>query len=315
MTEEPLDIVCLGEPMVEFTRIEDPEGRAIYLQGFGGDTSNCAIAAARQGARVGYVTALGADRFGDMYMDLWQGEGIDTSGVARDPAAPTAAYFIEPVAEGRDYTYYRKGSAASRMTPDSLPRQTIARARYLQTSAINQAISQSAREATALACKLAREVGAKVAYDTNLRLNLWSLEQARAVIHETAGQADILLPSLDEARVLTGLKAPEEIIAFYLGFGPEVLALKCGEAGALVAAGGRIEQIPPLMVIAVDTSGAGDTFDGSLLARLAAGDDPFEAARYAVAAAALSTTGYGAVTPIPDAKAVRAAMPRATDAC
>jgi 2-dehydro-3-deoxygluconokinase len=314
MTKEPLDIVCLGEPMVEFTRIEDPEGRLIFLQGFGGDTSNCAIAAARQGARVGYVTALGTDRFGDMYMDLWRAEGIDTSGVARDPTAPTAAYFIEPVAEGRDYTYYRKGSAASRMTPDSLPEKTIARARYLQTSAINQAISQSAREATARACKLAHEVGAKVAYDTNLRLNLWSLEQARAVIHETAGQADILLPSLDEARILTALNTPEEIIAFYLALGPEVLALKCGEAGAMVAAGGRIEKIPPLTVITADTSGAGDTFDGSLLARLAAGDDPFDAARYAVAAAGLSTTGYGAVTPIPDAKAVRAAMTEATAA-
>jgi 2-dehydro-3-deoxygluconokinase len=312
MIKEPLDIVCLGEPMVEFTRIEDPEGRPIYLQGFGGDTSNCAIAAARQGARVGYVTALGTDRFGDMYMDLWRAEGIDTSGVARDSTGPTAAYFIEPAAEGRDYTYYRKGSAASWMTPDSLPTQTIARARYLQTSAINQAISQSAQEATAQACKLAHEVGAKVCYDTNLRLNLWSLEQARAVIHETAGHADILLPSLDEARVLTGLNTPEEIIAFYLAFSPEILALKCGEAGAMVATGGRIEQIPPLTVIAVDTSGAGDTFDGCFLARLAAGDDPFEAARYAVAAAGLSTTGFGAVTPIPDAKTVRAAMIGAT---
>ena len=62
----------MGEPMLEFTRVMDNEGRPVFMQGFGGDTSNCAIAAARQGAKVGYVTALGTDRFGDLYMDLWK---------------------------------------------------------------------------------------------------------------------------------------------------------------------------------------------------------------------------------------------------
>lgn len=304
MRDGPLDIVCLGEPMVEFTRIDDPDDRPVYLQGFGGDTSNCAIAAARQDARVGYITALGADRFGDMYMDLWRKEGIDVSGVGRDPAAPTAAYFIQPVAEGRDFTYYRKGSAASRMNPEDLPEAVIRRAGMLQTSAISQAISESAHDTVLRAIAIARDAGAKIAYDTNLRLNLWSLERARTVIHETAGKADILLPSLDEARILTGLETVDDIVDFYLAFGPEVLALKCGEAGAVIAAAGRIETLPPIDVEVLDTSGAGDTFDGALLARLAAGEDPFTAGRHAVAAAGLSTTGYGAVGPIPKVEAV-----------
>jgi 2-dehydro-3-deoxygluconokinase len=299
MDQQPLDIVCMGEPMVEFTRIEDSEGRPVYLRGFGGDTSNCAIAAARQGARVGYVTMLGADRFGDMILELWRAEGIDASGVARNPDAPTAAYFIEPVPEGRDFTYFRRDSAASRMQPGDVPAAVIRRAGFLQASAISQAISESACDAVFHAIAIAHEAGVRFAYDTNLRLNLWSLERARAVIHETARKADILLPSLDEARSLTGLETPEAIIGFYLDFGPEILALKCGGEGAVIAAAGRIEFIPPVSVTVVDTSGAGDTFDGSLLARLAAGDDPFAAGRYAVAAAALSTTGYGAVGPIP----------------
>ena len=308
MDQQPLDIVCMGEPMVEFTRIEDSKGRPVYLRGFGGDTSNCAIAAARQGARVGYVTMLGTDRFGDMFLELWRAEGIDFSGVARNPDAPTAAYFIEPVPEGRDFTYYRRGSAASRMQPGDVPAAVIRRAGMLQASAISQAISESACDAVFRAIAIAHEAGVRFAYDTNLRLNLWSLERARAVIHETAHKADILLPSLDEARSLTGLETPEEIIGFYLDFGPEILALKCGGQGAVIAAAGRIEFIPPLSVTVVDTSGAGDTFDGSLLARLAAGDDPFAAGRYAVAAAGLSTMDYGAVTPIPRADAVLAAL-------
>ena len=310
MGEEPLDILCMGEALVEFVRMS---GGDTWQGGFGGDTSNCAVAAARQGARVGYLTALGNDRFGDILIELWRTEGIDVSGVRRDPAAPTGIYFIEPAPEGRDFTYYRAGSAASRLAPEHLPEPLIRRARIFQTSAITQAISDSACDAVFRAFALARAHGARVAYDTNLRLNLWSLERARSIIHETMRHADILLPSLDEAQVLTGLDRPEAILDRYLEYGPELLALTCGAHGAWIAARGltivtgvpgsgrgRIEHIPTPRLAAVDTSGAGDTFAGSLLARLAAGDGEFEAARYAVTAAALSTTGYGAVGPIPD---------------
>ena len=308
MTKEPLDIVCLGEPMVEFTRIEDPEGRLIFLQGFGGDTSNCAIAAARQGARVGYVTALGTDRFGDMYMDLWREERIDTFGVTRDPDAATAAYFIQPVAQGRDFTYYRKGSAASRMTPDALPVEMIRRAKFLYISAISQAISESALKTVDRAIDIAKDAGVKVAYDFNLRLKLWDLETARQVIHATARRADVLLPSLDEARVLTALEDPTEILEFYAGLDSEIVALKRGEEGVTVFAGGMRQTILPPEVTVVDTSGAGDTFAGGFLARLAIGDNPYDAARYGVVAASLSTTGFGAISPIPGREAVQAAL-------
>lgn len=308
MSTEPLDIVCLGEPMVEFTRIDDRDGGPLYLQGFGGDTSNCAIAAARQGVRVGYITALGTDRFGDMYMDLWREEGINTSGVARDPDAPTAAYFIQPVAEGRDFTYYRKGSAASRMTPDVLPVELIRQAKFLHISAISQAISESALKTVDRAIDIAKAAGVKVAYDFNLRLNLWDLETAREVIHATAGRADILLPSLDEAHVLTALESPAEILEFYAGWDTEIVALKRGEDGVMVSAGGMRQTILPPEVTVVDTSGAGDTFAGGFLARLAIGDNPYDAARYGVVAASLSTTGFGAISPIPGREAVQAAL-------
>lgn len=308
MSPDPLDIVCLGEPMVEFTRIDDPQGRPVYLQGFGGDTSNCAIAAARQGARVGYITALGADRFGDMYTDLWRAEGIDVSGVARDPQAPTAAYFIQPVPEGRDFTYYRKGSAASRMTPETLPTGVIERAKYLEVSAISQAISAVARATVDRAIDIAKAAGVRVAYDTNLRLNLWELETAREVIHATARRADILLPSLDEARLLSRREEAGAVLDFYRKLCPGILALKCGEAGAVIDTGGARRSFSPPEVAVVDTSGAGDTFVGSFLARLSAGDDPFAAAGYGVAAASLSTRGYGAIGPIPKAAEVLSAL-------
>ena len=74
-----LDVVAMGEPMVEFVRATHPDLGTFYRPGFGGDTSNAAIAAARQGARVGYITALGVDEFGDDLMALWARENVDTS--------------------------------------------------------------------------------------------------------------------------------------------------------------------------------------------------------------------------------------------
>jgi 2-dehydro-3-deoxygluconokinase len=152
----------------------------------------------------------------------------------------------------------------------------------------------------------ARTGGVQVSYDTNLRLQLWSLEEARDTVHAAVAEADIALPGLDDAVQLTGLDDPDAIVDFYLSLGPRVVVLSLGADGLLVAAGGRRERVPGHAVSVVDATGAGDTLDGAFLAMLDAGADPFEAARHANAAAALSATGYGAVDPIPTRAEVEA---------
>ena len=151
----------------------------------------------------------------------------------------------------------------------------------------------------------------KISYDTNLRLRLWELDVARKVIDATIARCDIALPSLDDSRQLTGLEEPEAIADYYLGLGAPLVALKMGADGALIATHERKIRIAPHKVEAVDATGAGDTFDGAFLTRLLAGDDAETAARYANVAAALSTTGYGAVTPMPRAADVLNVLKRA----
>ena len=296
------EIVCLGEPMLEFNRQSD--GR--YLAGHGGDTSNCAIAAARLGAAVGYLTCLGSDAFGDSFMDLWAAEGVDTSQVARDPAAPTAIYFVDHHEGQHRFSYRRAGSAASRMTPATFPHDYIANSRVLHVSGISQAISTSACDTVFHAIGVAREHGVTVSYDTNLRLQLWPLARARAVTHAAMRECDIALPGLEDAVLLTGLDDPDAIADFYLRLGARVVALTLGKSGTLVATAQRRERIGVRAVSAVDATAAGDTFDGAFLAETLRGSDAFSAARYANAAAALSTLGYGAVAPMPRRDAVAA---------
>ena len=151
-----VDILCIGEPLAEFNATRGDGG---YLFGFGGDTSNAAIAAARQGACVGYVTALGDDEAGHAFRALWAREGIDASCVRTDRDAATGIYFVSHGESGHRFSYLRNGSAASRLTPRDIPFALLRRAKALHVSAISQAISTSACDAVFAAIEAARARG------------------------------------------------------------------------------------------------------------------------------------------------------------
>jgi len=308
VTVPDIDVVSLGEPLYEFSQIPQSPGR--YLQGFGGDTMNCAIAAARLGARVAYITRLGDDEFGRQFLQLWRDEGLDTSGVAIDPEAHTAVYFITHGPTGHVFSYMRKGSAASRLSAADLPLDLIKRARYFHTSGISQAISESACAAVFAAIEAAKSAGVAFVYDSNLRLRLWPLARAREVITATMSQADYFLLSMDDAEALCGLRNPDAIVDWCHRAGAGIVALKLGARGVIGSDSIRRERIEGYKVDCVDATGAGDCFAGALLARMSAGDDFWQGLRYANAAAALTTTGYGAVAPLPRPEAVRQLLNR-----
>lgn len=297
-------LLCMGEPMLEYN--QQPSG--LFLEAHGGDTSNAAVAAARQGAPVGYLTAIGQDAGGDSLMRLWTEEGVDVSGVRRDPHNPTAVYFVTHDASGHAFQYYRRGSAASHYGPANVPAKAVRDAGVLYASGISQGISESAADAVFHAIGIARDAGVRVAYDTNYRPRLWPAPRAAAVIHAAMAQADVALPGLDDAVALTGLTDPDAVLDFYLRLGPPVVALKMGARGTLLATPESRVHVPPFPCSPVDATGAGDTFCGAFLARLVLGDGPADAAAYAACAAALSTMGYGAVPPIPRAEAVLSAL-------
>lgn len=298
-----IDIVSIGEPMIEFNQIRP--GEPNYLQGFGGDTSNMIIAAARSGARTAYVTRIGDDDFGRMFLALWRDEGVDTRGVAIDPQAPTGAYFVRHGPQGHAFSYLRAGSAASRMRPEDLPLALIREARYVHASGISMAISASATDAVLAAFEAGRAAGAKISLDPNLRLKLWPLARAREMIGAAAAMADYFFPSIEDARTLSGLGETDAVLDWAHGLGAKNVFLKLGADGVIACDGAKRGHIPGLKVSMVDATGAGDCFCGAALARLAAGDALWDAARYANAAAALATTGFGAVAPLPHTKAVR----------
>ncbi len=281
--------------MVEFVR--QPDGR--YLHGFGGDTSNAAIAAARQGASVGYLTALGADPFGDSIMELWSRENVDASHVVRSETAQTGVYFVDPDPDAHAFTYYRAGSAASQMEPKDLSAEAIQTAKVLHLSSITLAISEPMRRTVAEAIRIASDAGTAVSLDTNLRLKLWSLDEARSITLDAMRSAKITCTSIDDSEKLTGLSDPEAIAGYYHDLGPEIVLVTLGGDGAMLSVNGQTHTIPAAAATPVDSTGAGDSFGGSFLARWLETSDPVSATRYAAQVAAGTVSGLGAVDPIP----------------
>jgi 2-dehydro-3-deoxygluconokinase len=307
-SEKSRDIVALGEAMVEFNQIQgqqcDEPPR--YLQGFGGDTSNAAIAAARAGARVAYLSRLGNDRWGDRLMDLWQRENVHTATVLRDAQAPTGMYFVSHDIQGHHFSYARAGSAASRMQTQDLAhwQDAIASSRWLHLSGISLAISASACDTAFAAMQCARSVGTRVALDSNLRLSLWPLARAQACIRLAVSLCDLFLPSLEDMTALTGLSQAQDIIDWSHAQGAAQVVLKLGAEGALASDGNQRRSVSGYAVQALDATGAGDCFAGNLLAQLSSGQNLWDATAYANASAALSVQGIGAVTPLPRRDAV-----------
>ncbi|PZF76731.1 sugar kinase [Aestuariivirga litoralis] len=301
-------VLALGEPLYELNR--QPDGN--WLTGFGGDTLNVAIAAARLGCPAAYVTRLGDDIFATELRELMQREAIDTSAVAVDAGAPTGLYFVTHGAAGHVFTYRRAGSAASRMTPADLDQGLIAAATFLHVSGISQAISRGAAETVAAAIAMARAAGTRVSFDTNFRPRLWSAPEARPLAEAAAAAADVFKTSAEDAAALFGLTEPAAIARHVLGLGARAVVVTLGRDGVALATAAGLERLPGRAVATRDATGAGDAFTGALLAQLALGEELASAARFANVAAALSTQGYGAIAPLPGRQAVDAAL-RAAD--
>ena len=295
------DILTLGEPLIEMTRLPAANGPPIYQQGVSGDVLNVAVAAARQGSRAGIIGAVGGAPFGEDIRAFCKTENVETSALTTRRADPTGVCFIDPDPSERRFSYARRGAAASLYGPADLPVDLIEGAEVLHVSAISQAISPTMQAAVRRAATIALAAGTLVSYDLNLRLQLWPLETARRAIEDLLPLADIVLPSDDEAALLLGTHDPEAQLDHFGRHGARWVALKRGANGVVLQGKGTRVEIEAPKVEAVDSAGAGDSFAGAFLTHLLASGDGEIAARHGVEVAAQVVAAYGATAPIPRA--------------
>ena len=313
-----LDVVTLGEIMAMFVADEAGilAGVDHFTRRLAGAEFNVAVGLTRLGHRVGYLTRLGADPFGEFALARLAELGIDAGEVSMDPGAPTGFQLKNRAEPGDDPTvvYFRAHSAARMLAPTAATDAYLRRARHLHLTGIPLALGEGPRALAGQAMAAARRSGATVSVDPNLRPALWP-DTATMVqtVNELAVQADWVLPGLPEGRILTGHGTPEGVAGWYLDRGVKVVAVKTGSAGAeLFTRDGLHVVCPPFRVSPVDTVGAGDGFAAGFISAALEGRPVHEWLSRAAAVGAIATTSHGDQEGLPDRAGLEAFLEAAT---
>lgn len=271
-----------------------------FKRGWGGDTSNFAVSASRQELSVGHICKLGSDEFGKSFLDLWEEEGMDSSRVIVEEGAWTAIYLISLMeGGGHDFTYYRAGSAASRYSVEDLDVGYISDANAFHTSGISLAISETVRKASLEALRVNRESDGFNSFDVNMRAKLWDLETARSTMTKAFSLSDVVYASMDDMEILYGLTDMEKAAKHLRRMGVGTVVIKHGGKGCYVSTDEKSFTSPGYRIQVVDSTGAGDAFDGAWVKGALEGWELEKTASFANAVGALTATGLGAVAPIP----------------
>ncbi|APW43772.1 2-dehydro-3-deoxygluconokinase [Rhodoferax saidenbachensis] len=277
-------VVTVGEAMALLVAQTPGPLAAVehFSRSSAGAELNVATGLARLGWRVGYISRVGQDPFGDYLLATLDREGIDRSHVQVDTQHPTGFMLKSREPEGQDpqIAYFRKGSAASHLGPDDVPVQGLQGVRWLHLTGISVALSDSARALAQTLVQQARAAGAAVSFDPNLRARLWPSQTAMVSgLNAWAAQADLVMPGLSEGQLLTGQTTPQDIASWYLDRGVPQVVIKLGPQGAYVADAQGRATVPGFQVQrVVDTVGAGDGFAVGVLSALLDGQSLADAA-------------------------------------
>lgn len=275
------DLLTVGEPMALFAATAPGALHTVadYRRVTAGAELNVATGLARLGLRVGYISRLGQDAFGQFLRDEMAREGIDDRYVSTDSAHPTGFMLKTRSVDGSDpqVEYFRRGSAASHLGLADLPPAANGAfpARHLHLTGITPALSASTRELVFALARLAREAGASISFDPNLRPRLWAsqAEMVSCLNALASATGGTVLPGLSEGQLLTGQDTAEGIADFYLRLGARQVVVKLGAQGAFFASQtgerGTVAATPVAQV--VDTVGAGDGFAAGVVSGLLEG--------------------------------------------
>lgn len=301
MPQSRTRIVSVGEVMIEMARGSD--GR--FSQGCGGDTFNTAVYLTRQGHDVAYATALGDDIYSDAIISLAAAEGVSRDLILRVPGRLPGLYLIETDTAGERSFHYWRDSSPARDLFDFPEWGRIAEgllaAGLIYFSGITLSLYSNAGLGRFLAIiEMARQNGAKVAFDGNYRPRGWrgDIQRTRTVFMEALKRVDIALPTFDDEALLWGDASPEATVERLEAFGIAEVVVKNGPNSALVSSGGQQEHVPvPDIVAPVDTTAAGDSFNAGYIAARLSGEKPVEAATAAHRLAAEKIKHRGAIMP------------------
>jgi 2-dehydro-3-deoxygluconokinase len=289
MSTPAIDVVTIGESLVSVLPITNGtlQYAPLLTRAVAGAESNVAITLSRLGLKTRWISRLGTDPFGDVILGTLLGEGVDTSCVVREANAPTAIMFRENRGYGDpNVWYYRRGSAASKFSPQDVQPSWFENARHLHVTGITPALGENTFEMLVEAMQQARTAGLTISFDPNVRRKLWDESTlwhestAREKLLHLTTLCDIVLPGLDEAQWLLNTNNRDEMASQFLQRGASLVVFKLGEQGtSAFTASGQFDVPAYPIERVIDSVGAGDAFAAGLLSVLLAEDKVLWASR------------------------------------
>jgi len=267
------DLYTFGELMALFmsTDTDSVKTASQYQMSAAGAEANVAVAAHRLGLDVHFHSKVGADYLGDAVIALMQKEGLKTEHFVRSPNYNGALVRNRGQEEKLDVTYLRKCAAASTFTPEDLDESIIAKSKWVHTTGITAALSESARSTVAHALDLARKHNVRASLDLNIRLKLWSKEEASAELKKLAHDIELLSGGVDEYEIVFGGGDPEQNLKIAADRGIKIAIMTNGPETVRVIDNFKRFDFAPAKVKIVDPVGSGDAAIAGTISGILAG--------------------------------------------
>ena len=299
--EQKIDIAVIGECLVELSANGSLADTSTLNKFFGGDTVTTAVAIARLGGNVTYVTKVGNDGFSEFILSALQKENVDTS-LIKTNEEQNGMYIVSHTLENKEVLYYKRKTAATKLSIEDLTEEHIKKLKLVYSTGVVQSLSASSRELVRESFRIAKENDVTTAYDPNYTSCFMNSSDTKEYFEEIIDYTDVIFLSLkNDAARLYEFESIDKVIKYFWDRGVKIVVVKSHiDKGYYTGYNGDISITEFYNTQkAIDTTASGDVFNGGFLYALTNGYAPADAAKFASVVTGLQTQNYGAIQSIP----------------
>ena len=299
--DQKIDIVVIGECLIELSANGSLADTSTLNKFFGGDTVTTAVALARLGGNVAYLTKVGNDGFSEFILSSLKKENIDTS-LIKTNDEQNGMYIVSHTLENKEVLYYKRKTAATKLSVEDFSEEQIKKLKLVYSTGVVQSLSASSRELVRETFRIAKENDVLTAYDPNYTSCFMNSEDAKEYFEEIVEYSDIIFLSLkNDAVKLYEVDSMDKIMNYLWDKGVKIVVIKSHiDNGYYTGYNGDISFTEFYNTQkTIDTTASGDVFNGGFLYALINGYTPADASKFAAVVSGLQTQNYGAINSIP----------------
>lgn len=304
--EQKIDIAIIGECLIELSANGTLADTSTLNKYFGGDTVTTAVAVARLGGNVTYLTKVGNDGFSEFILSALKKENIDTS-LIKTNDEQNGMYIVSHTSDKKEVLYYKRKTAATKLSIEDINEEEIKKLKLIYSTGVVQSLSASSRELVRETFRIAKENDVMTAYDPNYSSCFMNSSDSKEYFEEIVDNTDIIFLSLkNDATQLYDFTSIDKVMNYFWDRGVKIVVIKSHiDNGYYTGFKGDISFTEFYNTQkAIDVTASGDVFNGGFLYAITNGYTPANAAKFASVVSGLQTQNYGAIQAIPYIDAV-----------